>query len=330
MIKVALITSGGDGAGINSAIEMISRNKHIDLYGFDGGYDGILTNTSIHLTSEYCQNRALDGAHLLKTARSELPYTKEGRDQLHRKLEADGYEFLIVCGGNGSQKAAYLLNSEGTKTIFIPMTVDNDVSGSDYTVGYDTALNKITEVLYGLHDTASNMPGRIFMVEVLGGNAGNLALESAVAGACDLAIIPEFSTSRAKIASIVQEKLQDKKSLIMTCSESAYEDNDFRAGNQGVSFQIAEAIEKKTGVRVRKSVMGFYIRAGKPSFRDALIASKMGAEAATCITNNVSGVMIGVKDDHVHSIELAEVIKTTNLIKPNLLEIAMSQRLLVE
>ncbi|WP_163537464.1 ATP-dependent 6-phosphofructokinase [Gracilibacillus sp. YIM 98692] len=329
MKKAALITSGGDGAGINSAIEMISRCKGIDLYGFDGGYDGILQHEPIHLTSAYCENRALDGRHIVRTARSKLPYSKEGRDKLHQKLRSDGFEYLIVCGGNGSQKAAQLLNTEGTKTIFLPMTVDNDVNGTDYTIGYDTALNQIFEVLFGLHDTASNMPGRIFMVEVLGGKAGNLALESAVAGACDVAIIPECSTNRNSIASLVQEKLQHKKSVIIMCSESAYEENNYQDGNQGVSFDIAETIQEKTGVRVRKSIMGFYIRAGKPSFRDAHIASRMGGQATKCIQEGVSGVMIGVQGDQVLPIKLDTVIDTANGINPSLLEIANQHQMLV-
>lgn len=329
MRKVAFITSGGDGSGINSTIEMISRNKRIDLYGFHGGYDGIIHNQPVHLTQEYCENRSLDGAHLIRTARSKLPYTTEGREKLNRKLKADGYEFLIVCGGNGSQKAANLLNNEGTKTIFIPMTVDNDVNGSDYSLGFDTALNRIIEVLFGIHDTAANMPGRIFMVEVLGGNSGNLALESAIAGACDLAIIPEVSTDRNKIVALIEEKLQDKKSLIITCSESAYEDKDYQSGNQGVSFQIAESIEKTTGIRVRKSIVGFYIRAGKPSFKDASMASKMGAVAASCVLEERSGVMVGVIAGKVVPINLEDACSYDMDLQTQLVEIANKNKMLV-
>lgn len=329
MKKIAIITSGGDGSGINSAIEMISRGKLIDLYGFHGGYDGILSSQPVHLTQEYCENRALDGTHLIRTARSTLPYTKEGRGKLHHKLNLEGYEFLIVCGGNGSQKAANLLNAEGTKTIFIPMTVDNDVNGSDYSIGYDTALNRIQEILFGLHDTASNMPGRIFMVEVLGGNIGNLALESAIAGACDLAIIPEFSTDRNKVVSLVKEKLHDKKSLIITCSESAYEDKDFQSGNQGVSFQISKSIEEKIGIRVRKTIVGFYIRAGKPSFKDASIASRMGSVVATCVLDERSGVMVGVIGDRVVPINLQEAIYHAKELNPQLVEIANKNKMVV-
>ncbi|MCK0470106.1 6-phosphofructokinase [Halalkalibacter sp. APA_J-10(15)] len=329
MKKVAIITSGGDGAGINSTIEMISRSRSIDLYGFNGGYDGILHDAPVHLTREYCENRSLDGVHLIRTSRSKLPYTKEGRDQLHRKLHADGYECLIVCGGNGSQQAAHLLNSEGTNTIFIPMTVDNDVNGSDYSVGFDTALNRVLDVLFGLHDTASNMPGRIFLVEVLGGHSGHLALESAVAGACDLAIIPEFSTDRHVISALVEERMEHKQSFMIMCSESAYESKDYQSGNQGVSFQIADAIEERTGIRVRKSIMGFYIRAGKPSFKDALVASRIGAVATECILDERLGVMIGVKGDKVRPLNLQDVITQNKTLDHRLLDLAKKNKIVI-
>ncbi|WP_208586093.1 6-phosphofructokinase [Gracilibacillus suaedae] len=329
MKKVALITSGGDGAGINSTIEMIAKNTHIDLYGFHGGYSGILSNDPIHLTEEYCENRALDGIHLVKTGRSKLPFSKEGREQLDRRLEAEGFECLVVCGGNGSQKAAQLLYREGTNTIFVPMTVDNDVNNSDYSIGFDTALNKITDVLYGLHDTSANMPGRIFMVEVLGGNSGNLALESAIAGAADLVIIPEYSTYKRDIVHLVKEKLKQKKSLILLCSESAYENNNYQSGNQGVSFEIATAIEEETEIRVRKSIMGFYMRAGRPSFKDALIASKIGAVVSESIIQNDYGVMVGVKNEQIYRIDLHDITEQANSLNSQTLEIAKQYKKII-
>lgn len=329
MKKVALITSGGDGSGINAAIEIMSREKSIDLYGFNGGFDGILDNQSIHLTRELCENHSLDGKHLIKTSRSKLPFTKEGRSKLQEKLLMDNFEYLIICGGNGSLKAAQLLNLEGTKTLFIPMTIDNDINGSDYTIGFDTALNRIVDVIYGLQDTASNMPGRIFLVEVLGGDSGNLALESSIAGACDLAIIPEFSTSKNRIVEVVKKKLETKKSIIIICSESAYEEKDYRAGNQGVSFEIGEFIEEKTNIRVRKTIMGFHMRAGRPFFKDALIASQIGAMATKCIKNNKFGKMIGLKSQNIQIKDLDEMLTINNSINPQLLDIALENDIIL-
>lgn len=329
MKKVALITSGGDGAGINAMITMLANHKMIDLYGFHGGYDGILANDPIHLTSSYVEHRSLDGIHYLRTGRSKKPYTQEGRAQLHRTLQEQNFDCLIVCGGNGSQKAAQLLFEEGIDTIFVPMTVDNDVIGSDYSIGFDTALNQLIDLLYGFHNTATNMPGRIFMVEVLGGNSGNLAIESAVAGGADLAIIPEYDTRKSEITKVIQEKLKDKQSLIIVCSESAYEDDNYQAGEQGVSLEIASAIEQTTKIRVRKTIAGFYIRAGRPSFRDASLAAKIGASVARCIVDDRYGVMVGVNNHHVNEIPYQQLKQQINSLNLQTIEVAKQYKKII-
>ncbi|MEK4299734.1 6-phosphofructokinase [Oceanobacillus sp. FSL W8-0428] len=328
MRRVALITSGGDGAGINSMIEMLSRNKEIDLYGFHDGYDGILANQPIHLTQANCENHSLDGTHFLRTARSKLPYTKNGRQQIIQTLLEQDFECLVICGGSGSQIAAKQIHEEGMNTLFIPMTVDNDVIGTDYTIGYDTALNQILNIIANTQSTAANMPGRMFMIEVLGGNVGNLALESALAGGCDLAIIPEYSTDREEIAKKVQAKLAEKQSLIITCSESAYDSKNYKAGDQGVSFSIAESIEQLTGVRVRKTVVGFYIRAGHPSNQDAIIASKFGYFTAAAILNEDFGKMIAMNNGAVTTVDYNDLDFSASTTKQELLTIAKNLNLL--
>lgn len=328
MHRVALITSGGDGAGINSMFEMLARNKEIDLYGFHDGYDGILTNQPIPLTQANCENRSLDGAHFLRTARSKLPYTQDGRQKIIQALLEQEFECLVVCGGSGSQIAAKRIHEEGMNTLFIPMTVDNDVIGTDYTIGYDTALNQILKIIANIQNTAVNMPGRIFMIEVLGGNVGNLALESALAGGCDLAIIPEYSTDREEIAKKVQAKLAEKQSLIITCSESAYDSKDYKAGDQGVSFAIAKSIEQVTGIRVRKTVIGFYIRAGHPSNQDAIIASKFGYFTAAAILNQDFGKMIAMKNGTVTAVDYNDLEFSASTTNQELLEIAKNLNLL--
>ena len=166
------------------------------------------------------------------------------------------------------------------------------------------------------------------MIEVLGGNVGNLALESALAGGCDLAIIPEYSTDREEIAKKVQAKLADKQSLIITCSESAYDSKDYQAGDQGVSFSIAECIEQLTGIRVRKTVVGFYIRAGHPSNRDAIIASKLGYFTAAAILNGDFGKMIAIKKDAVATVDYQDLDFSANTTNQELLEIGKNLNLL--
>lgn len=328
--KVAIITSGGDGAGINSAIEMIAKEETIDLYGFNGGFDGIVNNGPIHLTAKYCAGYTIEGKHIIQTSRSKKTFTKEGRDEIRESLKKHGFECLIVCGGNGSLNGAQLLNKEGFPTVFIPMSVDNDITGTEYTIGYDSALNRIMDVIHDLHDTAHNMPGRIFMVEVLGGTCGQLALASAIAGGADIAIINEFSRDRMSIARRVKEKLQHKDSLIILCSESAYADDSYNPGNQGVSFEIGAFIEKEIGIRVRQSVLGYYMRAGIPSYLDTIMAGKLGWTAAECIKNNKAGLMIVIKNGDAASMPFGSVEQRQKELEPQLLNIARSNRIIIE
>lgn len=329
MIKVALITSGGDGSGINATVEVLSRDKLIDLYGFHNGFDGIMSEEPVHITSKYCENHSLGGKQLIKTGRSQLPHSKTGRTKIHNKLKEYGFDYLIICGGNGSQKAAKLMNFEGTKTLFIPMSIDNDINGTDYSIGFDTALNSIINVIHDLHETAYNMPGRIFMVEVLGGDCGSLALSSAIASGSDIAIIPEYSTDKEKIANLVSTKLKTKDSIIIICSESAYEKKDYKVGEQGVSFEISDYIEETVNIRVRKTVVGFYIRSGNATFKDAMIASQMGELLLECLHKGQSGVMMGMKNGRVQVINLDSNTQTKKL-EAHLVNIALKNNLIIK
>ena len=220
MKKIALIISGGDGAGINCTIGAIAESKKYELMGFNDSFDGIISNDSIRLKSSFMENKYLDGKQVIRTSRSKLPRTQKGIDKIKESLHSKDIDALIICGGNGSLVSAKKLFDNGINTIYVPMTIDNDVNYSSYSIGYDTALNNILNTIKGLEDTSANMPGRIFMVEVLGGNSGHLALESGLAGFADLIIIPEFSTDYDDIANAVTNKLKNKNSLIIICSES--------------------------------------------------------------------------------------------------------------
>lgn len=331
MKKVAIITSGGDGSGINSAIEMISRENMIDLYGFHDGFKGILNNDLVHLTNQYCQHNSLNGKQFVRTARTDAIYNKKNRQRIKNILDNNNFSYLIICGGNGSQKAAKLLFEEGIKTIFIPMTVDNDVKDSEYTIGFDTALNRINQTVHDIHDTAYNMPGRIFMIEVLGGDCGNLALCSAVSSGSDLAIIPEYSTDKLKITKLIEEKLKIKDSVIIICSESSYDTSSYKTGQQGVSFEIGSYIEEKLNIRVRKTVMGFSIRSGSPTYRDAMISAQMGFFAKECILNNDEGIKICLINGEVKAKNYYENIEYSNEnhLDKDIVKIAINNQVII-
>lgn len=331
MLKVALITSGGDGSGINSTIGALARDKKIELYGFHNSFDGIMNGEPIHLTPQYCEHHILDGKQLVRTARSSLAFESADRMEVHEKLQAYGFEYLIICGGNGSQQAAKLMSAEGTKTLFIPMTIDNDIYGSEYAIGYDSALNKILDVIRDIHDTSYNMPGRIFMVEVLGGEHGALALASAIASGSDLAIIPEYCTDKNRIAEAIDKKIKKNKSIVIICSESAYEEKNYKVGEQGVSFDISSSIEEKVKIRVRKTIVGFSMRSGSATFKDTIIAAQMGELARKCIHHGETGVMIGVSDGQVRAIKIDGLnLSQSKELDPSLVNIAIENKIIIK
>lgn len=330
MKRVGLITSGGDGAGINCAIGAISESKIYDLIGFNDSFDGIISGNSFLLDPEFMGNKYLDGKQVIRTSRSKLPYTKEGIDEIKKALYCKNIDTLVICGGNGSLVSAIKLFNNGINTIYLPMTIDNDVNYSSYSIGYDTALNNILNTIKGLGDTSSNMPGRIFMVEVLGGNSGHLALESGLAGFADLVIIPEFSTNYKDITDAVVDKLKNKNSLIIVCSESAYEEKNYEIGNQGVSLIIGREIQKKTGIRVRHTIMGFNIRSGRPTERDALMGVLMGNKCKEIIENNEYGKMISYEDGEIKAIDFKEIdLSRTKKLDKNQLLVAKNRKMII-
>src|SRR5699024_3005475 len=212
------------------------------------------------------------------------------------------------------------------------MTVDNDVKDSEYTIGFDTALNRINQTVHDIHDTAYNMPGRIFMIEVLGGDCGNLALCSAVSSGSDLAIIPEYSTDKLKITKLIEEKLKIKDSVIIICSESSYDTSSYKTGQQGVSFEIGSYIEEKLNIRVRKTVMGFSIRSGSPTYRDAMISAQMGFFAKECILNNDEGIKICLINGEVKAKNYYENIEYSNEnhLDKDIVKIAINNQVIIE
>ncbi|WP_434642398.1 ATP-dependent 6-phosphofructokinase [Thermoanaerobacterium thermosaccharolyticum] len=329
--KVAVITSGGDAPGINSALfGMISKNSDIEICGFNGGYDGILNSEPIYFKDINLRQANVSGNYILQTSRSTAPRTEEGRAKIIKRLKSLGINTLIVCGGDGSFKAAELLTEQGMPCLGIPLTIDNDIYGTECTIGYNTAIKRVTDVLYSLHQTAHNMPGRIFMVEVFGGNSGHIALASALAGGADIAIIPEMTRRTEDIVNRINEILKSKNDyVIIVCSESVYDTRDYIPGDQGISLQIGKKIEELTGMRVRHSVLGYFQRGGDPDPADSLLALQMGSFAIESIKNGKSGYMVGWDRGRCVLVPLFKVVSNRKELDNNLLKIALEKGMII-
>jgi 6-phosphofructokinase 1 len=288
--NIAILTSGGDAPGMNAAIRATAKyamSKGIKVFGIRRGYAGMLQDDIFEMTSTDVSGVVDRGGTFLLTAR--LPEFKqpEVRAKAAEKLKAKGIEGLVVIGGDGSFHGAdFLYKEHGIKAIGIPGTIDNDIAGSDYTIGYDTTLNIILDAIGKLRDTATSHE-RTYLLEVMGRHAGDLALYSCLAGGGDGLLIPEKGYSIDELASqINQRRANGKLHDIIIVAEGV-----------GSAFDIAKDLKDKVKSEMRVTVLGHIQRGGTPSALDRIIATKMGAYSVDLLLEGTSGVMVGIESN---------------------------------
>jgi 6-phosphofructokinase 1 len=289
MKHIAVLTSGGDAPGMNAAIRAIVRTAaHNDLRvsGIYHGYQGLIDEKIIELGTRNVTNIIQLGGTILRTARSELFFKAEGRALAAQVLEKRGIDGLLVIGGDGSFRGASQLYKEhGVPIIGIPGTIDNDIFGTELSIGFNTAINVGLEFVDRLRDTAASHD-RLFLVEVMGRDSGNLALHVGLAGGADAIIIPEHNLQVGEAAELVmQAEKRGKSSSIVVVAEGAYE---------GGVLALQEAVRKRSELEVRSSILGHVQRGGSPSTQDRILASRLGYEAVLSLKAGKAGVMIGV------------------------------------
>lgn len=318
--RVAIITSGGDASGINAVFHGLVVNKGLEVFGFQGGYDGIINNEPIRMDENLTSRAILNGESLLQTARSKAPLTEAGRYSIVEKLKKNQMDSLIVCGGDGSGKAAALLSKMGLNTLLVPMTIDNNIFGTEYTVGYYTALEAIRGCIQRIQQTGHNMPGRIFMIETFGGDSGQLTLAAALYVGADLAIIPERTFEIMTITARINEVMAQKQRCIILCSEASFLSQAYHLGDQGASFEVGGKITAMTNERVRHSILGYSQRAGDPAIADIEKGLIMGYQAGSALQSEITRKMIGINDNQVTFVPLEEIAtKKKELDKTNCL-----------
>ena len=290
MKNIAILTSGGDAPGMNAAIRATAKyamSKGIKVFGIRRGYAGMLQDDIFEMTSTDVSGVVDRGGTFLLTAR--LPEFKqpEVRAKAAEKLKAKGIEGLVVIGGDGSFHGAdFLYKEHGIKAIGIPGTIDNDIAGSDYTIGYDTTLNIILDAIGKLRDTATSHE-RTYLLEVMGRHAGDLALYSCLAGGGDGLLIPEKGYSIDELASqINQRRANGKLHDIIIVAEGV-----------GSAFDIAKDLKDKVKSEMRVTVLGHIQRGGTPSALDRIIATKLGAYSVDLLLEGTSGVMVGIESN---------------------------------
>ena len=312
---IGILTSGGDAPGMNAAIRAVTRSSIFagwKVFGIYRGWEGLIHGDIKEFTTESVSNIIQRGGTILKTARSDAFRTVDGRAEAIKNLEKFGINALVVIGGNGSLAGAQELAKEGDiPVIGLPGTIDNDLYGTDSTIGYDTAMNTIVECVDKIRDTATSHD-RIFFVEVMGRDAGFLAQNSAIAAGAEAAIIPEANTNVDQLASFIERGIRkSKSSSIVIVSEK-----------DGGAMHYAERVRTEyPQYDVRVSILGHLQRGGKPTAYDRILASRMGVAAIDALKEGQRNVMIGVKNDEIVYVPIAKAIKIDKPIGQELIDV---------
>jgi len=302
---IGILTSGGDAPGMNAAIRAVTRSAIYNGFTVKGimrGYKGLVYNEIVEFKSQSVSNIIQLGGTILKTARSQEFTTAEGRKAAYDNMVAAGINALVVIGGDGSLTGAGIFAQEyNVPIVGLPGTIDNDLGGTDSTIGYDTALNTIVEAVDKLRDTASSHE-RLFFVEVMGHTAGYLALNGAIATGSEAAIIPEMDTEVDQLAELISQGFRkSKNSAIVIVAENP---------RTGGAMGLAERVKKEfPQYDARVTILGHIQRGGSPSAQDRILASRMGAMAIQAIMEGQRNVMIGIQNNELVYVPFSRAVR---------------------
>ena len=314
MKKIAVLTSGGDCSGMNACVRACVRfalHEGVEVVGIRKGYAGLLDRDFINLDSKSVSGILQRGGTILLTARCEEFKTDKGQQKAVEILKEEEIEGLIVIGGDGSLTGANVLHNMGVKVVGIPASIDNDIYGTDMSIGVDTSLNIITNAVDCIKDTASSHE-RAFIIEVMGRNCGYLALAAGIACGAEAVIIPEIPYNLDKIADLLYNRYrQGKTNSIVLVAEGA-----------ASAYEIQRKLKGKVGYETRITVLGHYQRGGYTSVFDRILASRFGRIAVELLLNGKSGVMVGLWDGVVQPISFDKVLGTKKLLDFKLLKLA--------
>ena len=315
--SIGILTSGGDAPGMNAAIRAVTRAaicNGLKVFGIYRGYKGLVSDEIVEFKSQNVSNIIQMGGTILKTARCKEFKTAEGRAQAYENMKKHGIDALVVIGGDGSLTGARILAQEfDIPCIGLPGTIDNDLYGTDTTIGYDTALNTILDAVDKIRDTATSHE-RLFFVEVMGRDAGFLALNGAIAAGAEAAIIPEFSTEVDQLEQFINHGFKkSKSSSIVLVAESEL---------TGGAMHYAERVKNEyPQYDVRVTILGHLQRGGRPTAHDRIIASRMGVASIQALLEGQRNVMIGIENDKIVYVPFAKAIKNDKPIDRELVNV---------
>lgn len=315
--RIGVLTSGGDAPGMNAAIRAVTRAAifhGLEVFGIRRGYEGMIDGDMFQMASQDVSGIIQKGGTILKTARSQRFRTPEGRKQAFENLQKNGIDGIVVIGGDGSFTGANILSQEyDIPVIGIPGTIDNDLFGTEYTIGYDTCLNTVIEAVDKIRDTASSH-NRIFFIEVMGREAGFVALESGIATGAEVTMIPEVKNQMEEVREFLSQRAKTNKSSIIMVAEG---------DDEGSAFEVAKKVEAEfPQFDIRVTILGHIQRGGSPTCFDRVSASRMGVAAVEALLDDQKSIMVGLNHGQIVHVPLNKTVKTHKGVPKSLLDVA--------
>ncbi len=313
--NIAVLTSGGDAPGMNAAVRAVVRTgiyNDLNVYGIYKGYEGLLNGDIEQLQLRSVGDIIQRGGTVLQTARSQEFATEAGLKKAMSMAKVFNIDALIVIGGDGSYRGAKDLAELGMNCIGIPGTIDNDIASTDYTIGYDTAMNTVLDAIDKIRDTSYSHE-RCSVLEVMGRNAGWIAVNCGIAGGAEAIILPEeeFNIDEDIILPIVEGRNRGKKHYLVIVAEGV-----------GGAVDIAKYIEEKTKIVTRATILGYIQRGGTPTVSDRVMASRMGAHAVNCLLGGKQNRIVSLKDNRLVDIDLVEALNMKKTMDKELINLS--------
>jgi 6-phosphofructokinase 1 len=316
--RIGVFTSGGDAPGMNACIRAIVRGgiyHNVEVYGIKRGYDGMIKGSIYPMDSHSVSNIVQKGGTILKSARSMEFMTVEGRKKAYQQLRNFDIDALIAIGGNGTFTGAKVFLEEfGIPTIGCPGTIDNDLYGTDYTIGYDTAVNTALDAIDKIRDTADSH-NRVFFIEVMGRDSGYIAIQSGISGGAEIIMVPETRTSIDNVIETLEKgKLKHKTSAIIIVAEG---------DEEGDANEIATKVKEQiSDLDIKVTILGHIQRGGAPTSRDRILASRTGLAAVEGLLKGYKNVMAGVVNDEIVYTPFEDTISMKKPISEDLIRMA--------
>ncbi|SHJ44580.1 6-phosphofructokinase [Geosporobacter subterraneus DSM 17957] len=315
MQKIGVLTSGGDSPGMNAAIRAVVRAaiyNGLKVVGIKRGYEGLINGDIENMSLSSVADIIHRGGTMLRTARSEEFKTEKGFNKALNVINIFGIDGIVVIGGDGSFKGAEKLSQAGIPTIGLPGTIDNDLAYTEYTIGFDTAVNTVLNAISNIRDTSTSH-GRANIIEVMGRHCGDIALYAGLAGGAESIIVPEENFSSDEICKrLIQGRNRGKLHSIIILAEGVVKN----------SYELAEEIEEKTGIETKLTILGHIQRGGSPTAFDRILASRMAGRAVELMLQNKSSRVIGIKGSEIIDMDISEALTIEKKLNQDMYRLA--------